>query len=157
MPFSFSWQISHNKEIIFHHQGQTLDFNLGTVSSILDAGNVTSMCDLQFDIFMDISTYLDYSESLDNVEPIRNRTGATMTHFRVPTETRCFVSITTEYGEVNMHFQDGEIIEMTGDSVRNISSNKGHVFLKYQVEMRKVNFRCNCMNQSYNCSSTFMI
>ena len=149
--------MSHNKEIFFHHPGQSLDFNLGIVSSILDAGNATSMCDLQFDIFMDVSTYLDYNGSIDNAESLSNRTGATMTHFRVPTETRCFVSITTEYGEVTIHFQDGEIIELIGNSVRNISSKNGHIFLKYHVEKRKVNFRCNCMNQTYNCSSTFMI
>ena len=185
------FQIAHYKSTELIFKGQRLDFNLGTVSSILDItndlGTVSSILDisnatfspeLYFDVYMDISIYLhnvsmhQYSRgSLQNsgrrrkrrrrrrrsshsAESSGNNTAATMTHFKVSTETSCNASITTESGETDMHFVDGEIANWQGHSVRNVSSHVGNVLVTYHLAAHKIDFRCQCMNQIYNCSST---
>ena len=182
-------QIAHYNSTKIIFKGQRLDFNLGTVSSILDLtngfGTVSSILDitnatfsseLYFDVYMDISKYLynvrlqQYSRgtlqnngrrrrrrrrSFHSAESLGNNTAATMTHFKVSTETSCNVLITTQSGETNMHFVDGEIENWTGHSVRNVSSHVGHVLVTYHLVAYKIDFQCQCVNEIYNCSSTY--
>ena len=152
----FSLQILHNKETGSYQSGQILDFNLGTISSILDVGNVTYMCDLHFDVFVDINKHLEDNTGHSKPMILSNNTAATLTYFKVSNEISCYVYITTPSGDVVMRFENGEIREISGYSIRNVSYSMDHVLVTYSSPIRRINFRCECMNKTYNCTSTYL-
>ena len=148
-------QVAHYKAAHFFYKGQSLQFNFGIVSSIIDISNATLSSELYFDIFLDISPYFDHIAELTSVEYSSNNTKTTITHFKVPTETSCNASITTQYGESMVHFMDGQIEDWMGHSVKNVSSHVDHVLVTYRLATHEVNFRCQCADQAYTCSSTW--
>ena len=121
----------------------------------MDVGNDTAPPELHVDVFVDISQHMDYNEKIHSIESPDNNTAATVTYFKVPNETACHVSVTTELGDVIIHFEDGHIDDWMGYSIRNISAHMGDVFVTYISPLDKLNFQCECLNQTYNCSGEF--
>ena len=105
---------------------------------------------------MTLSPQYNYNESVSTEFP-DNSTAAMVTYFKVPTETSCQVSIITESGDVMMSFIDGHLDEWSGPSIQSVISNKDGVFVIYSSAVHKLNFLCQCLNETYNCSGIFEI
>ena len=121
----------------------------------MDVGNDTAPPELHVDVFVDISPHLDRNNSVLSIESQDNNTAATVTYFKVPTETACHVTITSVSGEAIIRFEDGHIDDWIGYSIRNVSTHMGDVFVTYISPLDKLSFQCECLNQTYNCSGVF--
>ena len=121
----------------------------------MDVGNDTAPLYLHVDVFVDISPHMDFNETVLSEEFSYNNTAATLTYFKVPTETSCHVSISTELGDAIIRFVDGHIDDWRGYSIRNVSDHMGDAFVTYISPQGKLNFQCKCLNQTYNCSGMF--
>ena len=158
------FQIFHYKTKIYHYKGQVIDFNLGMISSIVSSNNSKLSSPIYFNIFLDISAYIKADEfaQLRHANKRRkrrstlssiNNTKAITTFFQVPTDTLCYVNITTETGLNKLHSKDGAILSWTTHaSIKNITTAHGRVFVIYHSAMNNVKFRCTCMDRTRNCS-----
>ena len=163
--YSF-FQIFKYNDTFYHYEGMSLDFNLGIISSAIASSKSNILSALKFDVYLDVSNFLEKPNAFDLQDPKANRKrrsimddsniGTTITHFRVSTNSICQVEITTDIETVTVQFKHGKVVLWNENtSIKDITTNNGHIFVLYRRAMYNETIRCSCLELKHNCESRY--
>ena len=164
------FQIFKYKDNFYNHEEKSLDFNLGVISSAIDSSESNISSALMFEIYlpMDISNFLEkpdafYLQNSDaNRQQGRSRDdsniGTTIAHFIISKNSICRVELTTDIETVAVQFIHGKVISWNETtSLKDITTNNGHIFVLYRRTMYNVTLRCSCLDQKHNCTGRYIL